>query len=207
MRDEGRGRFSGRRHAEARGRFSGRRHAGPIRSHRSNADYNSPNKPSPSRPNHSAEGLLAPDARPRPAPHGSAAKALNQAAHAFLSASEHGCPAVDDPLPTRRAVPLPSVAEAPRLAVAAAMALAASGFTPGVNSTVSQACVIPGGLRTCATACRHSENGSEPSEALLAGNHARRDNLQAVLPANPLNPFSRQAVAHLGFPPEITQPF
>jgi len=57
-----------------------------------------------------------------------------------------------------------------------------------------------------ATACRDSKNGFKPSEALLAGNRLRRDNLQAVLPAHPLNPFSRQAVAHLGFPFRITQP-
>ena len=45
--------------------------------------------------------------------------------------------------------------------------------------------MIPRALRRCATACRDSENGFEPSEALLAGKRLRRDNLQAVLPAGP----------------------
>jgi len=33
------------------------------------------------------------------------------------------------------------------------------------------------------------QNRSKPSSALLAGNHRRRDNLQAVLPADSFNPF------------------
>jgi len=51
-------------------------------------------------------------------------------------------------------------------------------------------CVSSGKPTACATACKDSENSSKPSEALLAGNRLQLDSLQAVLPANPLQPFS-----------------